>query len=565
MSTIAFARRRHSRAAKGLLLGIATLLLLALVGCATTEANNIDKKQDFPNTITVGPVSMGYPDEFSVFGENRNGPILPEGMDLMTSTLMNKDMTVSFTVSQVTDPNGGGLDAIQAKYEEARNRNPDDMDEMQRMMLEATKNAVRLDPERFKLNGHDALVYGIDLNNSMMREYYVEIDGQVVAAVQLALPKAVYDADPEYYDGIIASLVVNTDGDMSFNKPSGNKALTPEQKSAASKAAIDYCQNKYGIEVKLANDEYIVDGFPVQGVGFAEDENGTAVFVEYGIEQFAVDVPDGIAKRDSRQASQIHEALVKYMWQETGLPEPMDQYIIEKPFMWATFYDGNNIAEVCAEAGTIDVMLLYAQDPGEPTAMPQGFSRILALTMKDKAEWATMANPSSLWYLAPEATLPYLKSSLFITPGTDGKPELKKQEFNDQTVCYYGSDLMNELFDTTMSEGAASESLVGRSFTCKADAPTFADTEVVPLFFSSAQWGELTSGYTNVGYTIENIGPKGMKTYGSKGVQTDLDGARTMGVWTFGDYHVVYASPGSTVTFFETTPSEVFSRASSGK
>lgn len=325
--------------------------------------------------------------------------------------------------------------------------------------------------------------------------------------------------------------------------------LTQEQKDELLAAAVDYSRDKYGLEVVLS--EVDIGGQPLPGFRLLQDGEGVSVQVlaeGEGFDQFSVVVNEGVGVRDTRQNLEIYDALCEYSWQAAGLPAPEQSWIADAPDAWLTYYDGTNIAEVCLEASGMSSSLLYAQNPGEPSEMPQGFSRIMALTVKDMEEWKSVAEPPlTSWSQNPEWTLPYLESALVMTLDKNGNPEVKCQELNEKTVCYYGSDFMNELFNVRLGDSGG---LVGGSFTCKDNAPTFLDTETVMVFISTELWDKLTKGHNSIGYNVSDIGQAGIKEPMSIYPER-VESLKMTSVMTFGDYHFVYASPGSQVVFFE--------------
>lgn len=195
MNTATSNRRLHGAMA-GLLFGIAVVLFALLAGCASGQ------------TVEVGRVSLSFPDGFTVQNEKTNASVsLPEGMDAWAKTVANDDGSIAFVVAEVDDPNRGGLEAAKPVLEPIA-KDPSEMSELELKVTEGTKDAQFSDAEVVELNGRNALTRTMTLKGVIVRDYYVEADGAVAAAISGIYPESAYNADPGFYDNIFASIKV---------------------------------------------------------------------------------------------------------------------------------------------------------------------------------------------------------------------------------------------------------------------------------------------------------------------------------------------------------------------
>lgn len=195
MNTATGNRQLHGAMA-GLLFGIAVVLFALLTGCASGQ------------TVEVGRVSLSFPDGFSVLNEKTNASVsLPEGMDAWAKTVANDDASVVFVVAEVDDPNREGLEAVKAVLGPFT-KDPSEMSELELKIAEGTKDAQFSDPEVVELNGANALTRTMTLKGVIVRDYYVEVDGSIAAAVSGIYSESAYNADPSFYDNIFASTKV---------------------------------------------------------------------------------------------------------------------------------------------------------------------------------------------------------------------------------------------------------------------------------------------------------------------------------------------------------------------
>lgn len=195
MNTATSNRRLHFAMA-GLLFGIAVVLFALLTGCVSGQ------------TVEVGRVSLSFPDGFTALDEKpSSGIILPEGMDARTKTVMNDDASIVFTIAEVNDPNKGGIEAVKTVLAPST-KDPSELSELDRKILEGVKDAIWSDAEVAELNGKDTLTRTVTLKGVITRYYYVEVDGSIAAAVAGIYSESAYNADPSFYDNIFASIKV---------------------------------------------------------------------------------------------------------------------------------------------------------------------------------------------------------------------------------------------------------------------------------------------------------------------------------------------------------------------
>lgn len=346
--------------------------------------------------------------------------------------------------------------------------------------------------------------------------------------------------------------------------PSGSSstALTQDERTEAIEGALSYCHSKYGIEVEPATGEGVENGFVTEGSIWGEDSfRGTPVIVSLADETFIVDVVDGEGARDDRQSMQIEEALVgylaTYLASSAETPKLLEGQLTDYPTMWSTLFDGTNIEELCAEAENMSCTLVFNEEPRGFAELPKGFSEVWCLTIADESSWAhALANErSASWAFQPECCPPYLASCLYVTQ-EEGNARITEVPLHDDAgFCFWDSKNWEAFFDCA-HEGAGekiqaySEYVTfGDTYTCHADAPTFANTGTVMAFIPADQWSEIAHGYANVGYSVRQLTGATFKMG-----RDYANGPLIMNgnVDEFGDYYVLYVPPESKFMLYGT-------------
>ncbi|WP_172136170.1 hypothetical protein [Adlercreutzia sp. ZJ473] len=337
---------------------------------------------------------------------------------------------------------------------------------------------------------------------------------------------------------------------------SSSTAMTQDERDEALTGAVSYCLEKYGVEVEPAAGEGLEGGVPAEGSTWDKASfSGVPVIVSCAGETFAVDVVDGVGAGDSRQSAQVEEALVDHLVTSAGLPKPLDGQLTSCPVTWGALFDGANIEQLCAEAEDMSCTLVFDEAPAGLAKLPEGFDEAWCLTVADMPSWErALANDrSASWAFQPECCLPYLASCLHATRGEEGVACAELPLSEGSGFCFWGSERMGVLFDR-LDEGAGEklqpyDSCVtfGDAYACLADAPAFAETGDVMVFVPSERWGELTRGYSDVGYSVRQLTGATFKM-GRNFVSGPL--AANGNVDEFGDYHVLYVPPESELMLY---------------
>lgn len=167
------------------------------------------------NTVTVGKLTMSYPDDLSVHREGATMSYLPDGMTITTgTTLTNENASVVIELMEVDDSDSRGIAALEEYWREsaanlASEEKIAETDAKMPGMREMMESTVLDEPERIVLNGRDALTVSFTIKDSTREVcYYVEADDRIVGAALGIFPVQLYESDPEYFDSIFSSIRV---------------------------------------------------------------------------------------------------------------------------------------------------------------------------------------------------------------------------------------------------------------------------------------------------------------------------------------------------------------------
>lgn len=221
-------------------LAVCVLVLLALggnfllAGCASAPMPEgspiirvIDPAKDFPNRVTVGRVSLGYPDDLWVIAEMEPGTSNMLGKEISGSQKVVGDDNFShgFYVGEFTGANFDDLRGFTEGAQEEARRAADELEErlgdpqasdaevaMWSSFLEGFRKRVYLEPQLVVLDRSRGLIWDIVVpyeNDAFItRFYFVEVDGDTVGFAYCGFYQHEYDAEPAYWDDIFASIEV---------------------------------------------------------------------------------------------------------------------------------------------------------------------------------------------------------------------------------------------------------------------------------------------------------------------------------------------------------------------
>ena len=201
----------------------AMIALFSLTGCALDGAADATA---FPNSVSVGPVSAGYPDGMTVAGElEPTQETEPYGVEYVQSGVIfgdPDDYAKRFTLLLCE---GLSLDEVgayaQVAQQQARERVAalEEAAESSELMGESFANAASVaarveydEPEAVSIDGRDGLTWvsrvpgDDDVAVTEMR--FVAVDDDTVGVLMVGYQQSAYDADPSYYDDVMATLSV---------------------------------------------------------------------------------------------------------------------------------------------------------------------------------------------------------------------------------------------------------------------------------------------------------------------------------------------------------------------
>lgn len=329
--------------------------------------------------------------------------------------------------------------------------------------------------------------------------------------------------------------------------PSSEGALSEDEKEEARTAAVEYCREKYSIEVELVDSDINERGIMKDGYLPAESYKGVPVSVSYGEERFVVDVC-GDDTTDDRSRGAAFDLLKDYLASELGASSYVGVDVRDVPSGVCFEPDGSNVAEAAAACGDLHGSVLVAEGQNVSEKLPAGFSQVQVLYVRPEMNPDEVGSLLGyLWAVEPECCTPYLsRYSLVTDAGVSSK------QITDDDIAYWGSDFMERYFEATpggrLFSKFTGEKTIGDELFCRADAPTFGDTNTVPVFFTQEQWDELTQGYHSTSYNIVLQDPEasfvmhGERTSGTSSIQV-------RGLDSFGDYLVAYCTPNARLLF----------------
>ena len=207
--------------ASSLALLLALVCLSIFAGCSQQNATDsqgsgdssagLTKSADYANSVTVGKVSLAYPDGYSVakeYGAGQYAGNFPDGVsDAASRVLLNESGSVMLTVVDADDAGKVGIDGL-ASWIEATPERLQAMKETQPEMYESLKNVERETPEKTTVNGANALRAVTKTSNTTAITYYLEKDGAIAGYVSVTLPSSEYESNAAEYESIVATATV---------------------------------------------------------------------------------------------------------------------------------------------------------------------------------------------------------------------------------------------------------------------------------------------------------------------------------------------------------------------
>ena len=205
---------------------------LLATGCSSAPSSTenpplvqvVDGAVDFPHRVTVGRVSLGYPDTLWVIDESepRTTDLFGKEVAVSQALVGDDDFSHGFTVGEVS---GIAFDDLLGYAEQAQEQAPEraamleekakESEQSAQMfggLAEHYRNVVYSGPESIMLNGRRAFVFGESSAREgatgISRMYFVEVDRDTVGFVLCGYHDYEYDADPAFWDDVLASLVV---------------------------------------------------------------------------------------------------------------------------------------------------------------------------------------------------------------------------------------------------------------------------------------------------------------------------------------------------------------------
>lgn len=338
--------------------------------------------------------------------------------------------------------------------------------------------------------------------------------------------------------------------------------LTDEQQEAIAAAAVEWCQEKYGIEATPYGDNMYHNG-----IGFPAHDPGEGQPVEVRVTSderplgFVVSVVDGTGTSDDYQVEEINAAIEARFMEETRLPEPADVTLSIEPSMYAEYFDGTNLDELYAEVESMDLRTLYFEEPSiDASLLPDElmYASVVVGSTEDAWSQNQYGTYELNWAYQPECLLPYLSSVTTLTRGgASGDVSEARWSAAEDGVLYFGTPEVDALLEAQPGEAGKkldernnpTGETFGDVYYVSDDAPTVADSDAVCVFVSQEEWNVLTQGYSEVGYQLFQENPRGYRSHGGW-VEPSTTIYNTFE--QHGDYYVLVAPPGARVTLYGT-------------
>lgn len=187
----------------------------------------VKSAKQFPNRVTEGRASLGYPDGLWVIAEMEPGTSNMMGREITGSQKVVGDDNFShgFYVGEFTGMSFDDLRGYTEKAQEEARKAADALEERLRdpktsdaqaamwsSFLENLRKRVYLEPQLVVLDGCRGLIWDTvvpyENDGFVTRSYFAEIDGDTVGFVYCGFYQHEYDADPAFWDDILASLEV---------------------------------------------------------------------------------------------------------------------------------------------------------------------------------------------------------------------------------------------------------------------------------------------------------------------------------------------------------------------
>lgn len=214
--------RTYSVCAVSLALLLTLACACALAGCSQENSNDyqgsgdsaagLTESADYQNSVTVGKVSLEYPDDYSVAREYDAGQYagnFPDGVsDTASKVLLNESGSVMLTVVDADDAGEVGLEGLVSWIEATPDR-LQAMKETQPEMYKSLKNAEWETPEITTVNGVNTLRVVTKTGNTTAVTYYLERDDAIAGYVSITLPSSEYESNAAEYESIVAMTTVS--------------------------------------------------------------------------------------------------------------------------------------------------------------------------------------------------------------------------------------------------------------------------------------------------------------------------------------------------------------------
>lgn len=214
-------------------IAVALGLLAAAGGVPAPEPSGeplvqvVRSAKQFPNRVTEGRVTLGYPDGMWLIAEMEPGTSNMLGREIAGSQKVVGDDNFShgFYVGEFTGTSFDDLRGYTEKAQEEARKAADALEErlsdpktsdaeaaMWSSFLEGLRKRVYLEPQLVVLDGCGGLIWDTVVpyeNDAFITRFcFVEVDGSTVGFAYCGFYQHEYDADPSFWDDILASLEV---------------------------------------------------------------------------------------------------------------------------------------------------------------------------------------------------------------------------------------------------------------------------------------------------------------------------------------------------------------------
>lgn len=209
---------------------VALGLLAAAGGVPAPEASGeplvqvVRSAKQFPNRVEAGRVSLGYPDGMWVILEPEPDEtnVLGKLLTVTQALVGDDDFSHGFAVAECE---GLSFEDVRELAETAQEQAPARAEMLEGKAAESEssaqmygglashyRNVVYDTPEPVVMNGRRGIVWGMVVpfegGRAVTRINFIEVDGSTVGIVYCGFYQHEYDADPAFWDDILASLEV---------------------------------------------------------------------------------------------------------------------------------------------------------------------------------------------------------------------------------------------------------------------------------------------------------------------------------------------------------------------